>query len=77
MSPKIFRKISYPEQDISLYWPNISKFAKQLTDLETYKKFVIIWKQCTNISGMSPNYFRKIFHPEQEISLKRLISVRK
>ena len=66
---KNFRKRSHPEQEISLYWPNISKDVRQLTDLQTNMKFVTIWERCTNIQGMSPKNSRKIFHPEQEISL--------
>ena len=69
MSPKSFRKLSQPELEISLYLSNISKEVSQLTDWQTYKKFTIIWKQCTNIQGMSPKSFRKIYHPELDISL--------
>ena len=69
ISPKNFRKISHPEQEISPYWPNFSKFVSQLMDWQTYKKFVRIQKKCTNISGMCPKNFRKIYHQEQEISL--------
>ena len=68
MSPKNFRNISHPEQKISIYWPNFSKYVSQLKDWQTYKKFVGIWKKCTNISGMSPKSFRNISHAEQEIS---------
>ena len=62
MSQKIFRKISHPEQEISLYLYNFSKEVSQLTDRQTYKiflfiwkykKLVRIWKKCKNISGMS------------------------
>ena len=38
-------------------------------DWQTYKKFVIICNYCTNIPGMSPKDFRKISHPELDISL--------
>ena len=38
MYPKSFRKIYHPEQDISLYWPNFSEEASQLTDSQTDKK---------------------------------------
>ena len=43
MPPKIFRKISDPELEISLYLSNFSKEVSQLTDWQTYKKFRIIW----------------------------------
>ena len=66
---KNFRKIPHPEQEISLYWPNISKDVRHLTDLQTNMKFVTIWERCTKIPGMSPKNSRKIFHPEQEIYL--------
>ena len=69
MSPKSFRKLSHSELEISLYLSNISKEVSQLTDWQTYRKFTIIWKQCTNIQGMSPKSFRTISHPEQELSL--------
>ena len=32
MSPKSFRKISYQEQEISLYWPYFNKEISQLMD---------------------------------------------
>ena len=64
-----FRKISHPELEIFHYLYNFSSKVSQLTDRQTYKKFRIIWKQCTNIPGMSPKNFRKISHPELEISL--------
>ena len=41
----------------------------QLTDWQTYKKFTIIGKQCTNIQGMSSKSFKKTYHLELEISL--------
>ena len=69
MSPKNFGMTSYPEQEISPYWPIFSKFVSQIMDWQTYKKFVKIQKKCTNISGMCPKNFRKITHQEQEISL--------
>ena len=69
MAPKNFRKISHTELEISLYLSNFSKKVSQLTDWQTYKKFRIIWKWCNNIPGMSPKNFRKISHPELEISL--------
>ena len=69
MPPKNFRKISHPELEISLYLSNFSKKVSQLTDWQTYKKFWIIWKMCTNILEMSPKYFRKTSHPQLEISL--------
>ena len=69
MSPKNFRKIYHPEQEIFLYWPNFSKKVRQPIDLETNMKFVTIWKKWTNIPGMSPKNSRKIFHPKQEIYL--------
>ena len=66
---KNFRKISHTELEISLYLSNFSKIVSQLTDWQTYKKFIIIWKKCTNILGMPPKNFRKISHTELEISL--------
>ena len=69
MSPTNFRKISYQEQEISLYLYNFSKEVSQLTDWQTNKKFRIIWNKCTNIPGMPPKNFRKISHTELEISL--------
>ena len=32
-------------------------------------KFIISWNKCTNIPGMPPRNFRKIYHTELEISL--------
>ena len=72
MSPKKLRKISHPEQEIFLYWPYFSKEASQLTHKQTSMKLVTIWEQCKNIPGMSPKICRKIFHPEQDISLSWL-----
>ena len=69
MSPKKFRKISYPELEISQYLCNFSKKVSQITHWQTYKKFRIIWNKWSNIPGMSPNNFRKMSHPEQEIFL--------
>ena len=69
MSPENFRNISLPEVEILLYLCNFSKEVSQLTDWQTYKKFKIIWKKCTNIPGMPPKKFRKISHTELEISL--------
>ena len=42
------RKISHPEQKISLYWLNFSKEVSQVMAGQTKKKYVIIWKQCNN-----------------------------
>ena len=61
-------KLSFWELEICLYLSYFSKEVSQLTDCQTYKKFVIIWQKCTNISGMSPKKFRNIYHPGQEIS---------
>ena len=69
MSPKKFRKISHPEQEISLYLSNYSKKVSQLTYWQTYKKCVTIWKKCTNIPGMPPKNFRNISLPEVKILL--------
>ena len=66
---KIFRKKYHPVQEIYIYWPNFSKGVSQLTDWQTYKKFQIIWIQYTNIPGKPPTNFRRISHPEKEISL--------
>ena len=48
---------------------NFSKEVSQITDWQTHKNFRIIWYKCTNIPGMPPKNFRKISHPEVEISL--------
>ena len=69
MSQKNFRKISHPEQEISLHLSNFSKEVSPLTDWQTYKKFRIFRKWCSNIIGMSPKNFRKISHPQLEIYL--------
>ena len=68
MSPKNFRKLSYPELEISQYLCNFCKKVSQSTHWQTYKKFRIIWNMCTNILGMSPKKFRKISCTEMEIS---------
>ena len=67
--PKNFRKIYNTELEIYLYVSNLSKKVSQLTDWQTYMKFTMILKQCTNIQGISPKTFKKIFHLELEISL--------
>ena len=59
-SPWNFRKISHPELEISLNLSDFSKEVCQLPDWQTYKKFRIIWNQCTNISGMSSKDSKKI-----------------
>ena len=41
----------------------------RLTDIQEFK---IIWKQCANIAGMSPKYFKNINHPEQEIRMNNV-----
>ena len=69
MSPNNFREISHLEQEISLHLSNFSKEVSQLTDSQTYKKFKIIWINCKNIPRKPPKIFRKISHPELEISL--------
>ena len=69
MSPKSLKTKYHVELDISLYWLNFSKEVSQLMDWQTYKKFVIIWKYCTNNSGMSQKNLRYISHTEQEIFL--------
>ena len=51
MSPKIFRKISLPDLEISLDGHIFSKEVSQLTDCQTYKKFKTIWMYCKNIPG--------------------------
>ena len=55
-------------------WISSRKYANYQTDRQTYKSELLV--KCTNISGMSPKNFRKIFHPELEIFLC-LILVRK
>ena len=69
MSPKNFRIISHPELDLSLYFYNFSKDVSQLTDWQTYKKIRNIWNWCTKVPRMSPRNFRKIYHPELDLSL--------
>ena len=69
MSQKYFRKMAHSGPEICLYLSNLSKEVSQLTDWQTYKKFRIIRKWCNNIPGMSLKNFRKISHPELEISL--------
>ena len=72
MYPRKFRKIYLPELEISLYLYNFSKEVSQLTDWQTYIKFIIIWKKCINIPGMCPWKFRKASHPELKISINLL-----
>ena len=67
MSPKNFRKISYLELKISLYYHNFSKEVSQLTNRQTYKRFWTIWKKSRYILGMPPKKFRMIYHPELDI----------
>ena len=69
MPPKSFRNISHPEPEISLYLSNCSKEVSQLTDWQKDKNFRIIWNWPANIPEMSKKNFRKISHPELEISL--------
>ena len=69
MSPENFRKIFLPELEISLYLYIFSKEVSQLTDWQTYMNVGIIQNKCTNIPGMPPKKFRKISHPELELSL--------
>ena len=64
-----YRDISYSGLEIFLYLSNFRKEVSQLTDWQTYKKFVINWKYCKKIPGMSPKIVRKIYYPGQEISL--------
>ena len=68
MSPHNFRKISYLELEIFLYWHNFSKEVSQLPDCQILKKFIFIWIKCANIPG-KPIKIKKTYHPEQEISL--------
>ena len=69
MSPENFRKMSLPGLEISLYLYNFSKEVSLLTDWQTYNKFRIIYNKCSSIPGMPSKSFRKISHPEVEISL--------
>ena len=69
MCPIFFWRISYPEFEISVYLCNFSNEVSQITHLQTYKDFRIIWYKCKNIPGMPPKNFRKISHTELEISL--------
>ena len=65
---KTFQKdISSRTGDIPL--SNFGKEVSKLTDWQAYMKFRIIWNKCINIAGMPPKNFRKISHPELEISL--------
>ena len=41
-------------QHYTLYCSNISMKVRQLTDLQTYRQFVIIGTWCENIPGKSP-----------------------
>ena len=43
MSPKNFRKISYPDLEISQYLCNFSKKVSQVTDWQTYKNSDLFW----------------------------------
>ena len=70
LSPKIFRKVSHTELEISLYLSDFSKDVSQITDWHNYKKFRTIFNQCRNILETSSKDFRKIFHPELETSLQ-------
>ena len=69
MSPQNFKKIYHQELEIFLYMSNFHTEVSQLKDWETYKKFKIIWIKCKNIQGISPKNFRKMSHPELDISL--------
>ena len=70
------------QKDISSgtgYFP-LSKFGKEVskqTDLETYKKFRIIWKKCTNITGMPPKILERDLIQTLRYPYIYLISVRK
>ena len=66
---KKFRNINNSELEISLYISNFVRDVTQLTDCQTYQKFRINRNRHANIPEMSPNNFRKISHPEVEISL--------
>ena len=69
ISKKTFRQISHSKLEISLHLSNISKEVSQPTDWQTYTIFKIIWIKCKNTTGISPKYFRKLSHPELDISL--------
>ena len=77
MSPKNFRKISHLELETFLYLSNFSKKITQLTDWQTNKKFVIIWKKCTNIPGMSQIISGRSLIQNRRYPYICLISVRK
>ena len=68
MIKKKFRKISHPEMEMSPYLSNFSKEVSKKADQQTHKKFRIICIHCKNITGKPPKKFRKISHPELEIS---------
>ena len=67
MSKKFQKDVSSRTGDIPL--SNFGKEVSKQTDLETYKKFRIIWKLCASIQGKPPKIFRKISHPVQDIYL--------
>ena len=67
ISKKFRKDISSRTGDIPL--SNFGKEVSKLTDWETYKTLLSIWKWCRNISGMSPKNFIQISNPEQEKSL--------
>ena len=69
MSPRNFRKISYPELEISQYLCNFNKKVSQLTDSQTYRKFKIIWINCKFFPGKPLKIFKLILHPVQDIYL--------
>ena len=77
MPPKNFRKISYPELEISLYLWNFSKKVNQLTDWQTYKIFSINWNWPANIPEMSPKISERYLIQNWSYPYICLISVRK
>merc|ERR1711954_465142 len=51
MSPKNFRKISYPELEISQYLCNFSKKVTQLTDIQEICNYLeLVYKHPRNVS---------------------------
>ena len=77
MCLKIFRKISVPELELSLYWHNFSKKLSQLTDWQTYMKFRIIWNFYTDIPGKPPKISERYLLQIWRHSYMSLILVRK
>ena len=69
-------KIGHPELDISpVEIISVMKWSNEQTDRNA--KIVIIWRECKNIPGMSPDNLTKLAHPKLAIFTVNIISVRK